>query len=40
MVTCKVCGGMHSAAIRKVLESMEGGQFEFCEPECPNAPAK
>jgi len=40
VVTCKVCGGTHPAAIRKVLESTEGGQFEFCEPECPKAPAK
>lgn len=39
-VKCKLCGGMHSAAIRKVVESMEGSQFEFCEPECSNSPAK
>ena len=40
MTKCSVCGGMHAAAIRKIVESMEGSQFEFCEPECPNASAE
>jgi len=39
MVECKVCGKMHDAAIRKVCDSEQGGEFQFCEPECPTAPS-
>ncbi|MCL2103230.1 MAG: hypothetical protein FWH25_04235 [Syntrophorhabdaceae bacterium] len=35
---CKVCGKSHDASIQKVCESEDGGEFRFCEPECPNAP--
>jgi hypothetical protein len=38
-VLCKVCGETHLAAIRKVMETKQGGEFEFVEPECPNRPA-
>jgi len=34
---CKTCGNTHDASIRKVCESEQGGEFQFCEPECPNA---
>jgi hypothetical protein len=37
---CKVCGKMHDAAIQKVCESEDGGEFMFCEPACPEAPAQ
>lgn len=40
MVECKVCGAMHAASIRKLLDSMEGSEFEFCEPDCPKASAE
>jgi len=36
---CKACGKMHVAAIRKVLDTPQGGEFEFVEPECPNPEA-
>jgi len=36
-VQCKICGKMHDASIRKVCDSEQGGEFQFCEPECPNA---
>jgi hypothetical protein len=39
-VRCKVCGGMHFAAIRKIMNTLQGGEFEFVDPECPNAPAE
>ena len=35
-VECKVCGKMHLAAIQKIMETKQGGLFEFVEPECPN----
>jgi hypothetical protein len=31
---CKVCGKMHLAAIRKIVDTLQGGEFEFVEPEC------
>jgi hypothetical protein len=36
MLDCKACGGSHIAAIRKIRESQQGGEFEFVEAECPN----
>lgn len=36
---CKICGKMHDASIRKVRNSEQGGEFQFCEPECPDAPS-
>ena len=40
MVDCKVCGGRHLAAILKVIDTREGGVFEFVAPACPNVPAE
>ena len=34
---CKTCGKAHDASIRKVCESESGGEFQFCEPDCPDA---
>jgi len=34
-VKCKTCGKTHDAAIRKVCDSEQGGEFQFCDPECP-----
>lgn len=36
-VQCKACGKMHDASIRKVCDSESGGEFQFCEPDCPGA---
>lgn len=36
---CKVCGKMHLAAIRKIVDTLQGGEFEFVEPECPSREA-
>ena len=36
-IQCKTCGKMHDAAIQKVGDSEAGGEFQFCEPECPEA---
>ncbi len=37
---CRVCGGVHLAAIRKIRDTLQGGEFQFVEPECPNVPAE
>jgi hypothetical protein len=36
---CKVCGSSHLAAIRKTIDSREGGMYEFVEGRCPNVSA-
>ncbi|MEW6720522.1 MAG: hypothetical protein AB1346_08745 [Thermodesulfobacteriota bacterium] len=37
-VECKVCGESHSCAIMKVVDTLQGGEFKFVEPACPNRP--
>lgn len=39
-VQCKTCGKTHDAAIVKICNSEQGGEFQFCMPECPDAPSK
>jgi len=36
---CKTCGKKHDASLQKLHNSETGGQFRFCEADCPDAPS-